>query len=160
MSGAPIPWTDSFASGSANSGQMSLNERSQSLPVWDAPNMSQSLLSNTGDFDFAQGSQLAEGLASQFSTYPPVSRSLNAVSQGDANLLWDSNIYSQPMRPMRGPSEPTNIDNMIVGGEEAGFEVHTSLSTNQLCPPTFNFTSQGRSQSLPYTGYTSSGCME
>lgn len=61
---------------------------------------------------------------------------------------------------MRGPHEQTNAANTMNGGEGAGFDVHASLSTNQLFPPTVNFTLQGRSQSLPYTGYTSNGRME
>ncbi|KAJ4112128.1 hypothetical protein NW768_011707 [Fusarium equiseti] len=160
MSGAPIPWTDSFASGSANSGQMRLNVRSQSIPGWDGLNMSQSLLANLGDFDFAQGIQSADGLPSQFSMYPPVSGPSNDFSQGDANFSWDANMHSQPMRSMRGFPGQMNTANMISGDEAGGFDMHASLSTNQLFPPTVNFTSQGRSQSLPYTGYTSNGCME
>ena len=160
MSGAAIPWTDSFASGSVASGQARLNMRSQSIPGWDGLNMRQPLDANIEDFGFDLEVQPPAGLASQFQVYPPASGAPNAFSQGDAGFPWDSNIYSQPMRSMRGPSEQTNAANMMNGGEGAGFDVHASLSTNQLFPPTVNFTLQGRSQSLPYTGYTSNDCME
>ncbi|KAF4452180.1 hypothetical protein F53441_4919 [Fusarium austroafricanum] len=165
-SGAPtnpvIPWTDSFSPGSVTTGQPSLNMRSQSLPEWDAPSMSRTLFANTGDFGSTQEVQLPDGLSSQFSTFVPMSRSstssvlpsTNPLSQGDTDFLWDSNTYSLPVRPMGGFSGSANVDNMFLGGEGADFDVHASISTNQLFPPGVNYTSQGRSQSLPYTGYT------
>ncbi|KAF5546587.1 hypothetical protein FMEXI_5610 [Fusarium mexicanum] len=153
--GNGIPWTDSFASEMRGEDQVNLIMRSQSLPGWDAAVMGQISNSNPVNFDSTQRGQLSEVTAiSQFSTM--VDNSANPLSQADLNFAWSSNSYALPIRSLPGLPESPNIDNMFNGGGQALFDFQSSPvpSTNQPLSLQISPTAQGRSQSLPYTGYT------
>ncbi|KAF5623023.1 hypothetical protein F52700_10335 [Fusarium sp. NRRL 52700] len=172
--GTGIQWTDSFASEmrvSPGEDQLNLSMRSQSLPGWDAAAMGQISNVNGLDFDSIQRGQLPEVPAiSQFPTMvdmsiPPtssISESVDPLSQPDLDFAWSSNSYALPIRSLAGLPEPVNIGNMFTFGGEAVFDFQSSPvpSTNQPIPLQINAASQGRSQSLPYTGYNFNSCWE
>ncbi|SCO24384.1 unnamed protein product [Fusarium fujikuroi] len=167
ISGAPmntgIPWTASFSTASVNNEQLSLNMRSHTLPEWEDSSLSQVLLTDAQEFDCSQGVSCLEGYSSEVSTLAPISRSPLSSAlqyQGDPSATWNSDSYSIVSLPMGGSSESANINNPIIGTNEADFDVYTSVSTDQLFPPAVNYTAQGRTQSLPYAEYTSDRCME
>ncbi|KAF5558159.1 hypothetical protein FNAPI_5176 [Fusarium napiforme] len=166
--GNGIPWADSFASGmrvSTAEGQVNLNMRSQSLPEWGAAVMGQVSNSNAVDFDSVQRGQLSDVPAiSHFPTSVDMSipstssipQHANPLSQADLNFSWGSNSYALPIRSLSGLPETVNNGNMVHVGGEAVFDFQSSPapSTNQPLPLQISLAAQGRSQSLPYNGYT------
>ncbi|KAF5649540.1 uncharacterized protein FTJAE_977 [Fusarium tjaetaba] len=166
--GNGIPWVDGFGSGmrvSTVEGQVNLNMRSQSLPEWDPAVMGQVSNANAVDFDSSQRGQLSEVPAiSQFPTSVDMSipstssipQHANPLSQPDLNFPWGSNSYALPIRSLSGLPETVNIGNMVHVGGEALFDFQSSPSpsTNQPLPLQISLAAQGRSQSLPYNGYT------
>ncbi|KAF4503509.1 hypothetical protein FAGAP_241 [Fusarium agapanthi] len=139
--------------------------RSQSLPGWDAAVIGQISNPNAVNFDSTQRGQLSEVPAiSQFSTMvdmsipstSSISESVSPLSQADLNFAWSSSSYALPIRSLPGLPESANIGNMFNGGGEALFDFQSSPVpiTNQSLSLQINPAAQGRSQPLPYTGYT------
>ncbi|KAF5573485.1 hypothetical protein FPCIR_13955 [Fusarium pseudocircinatum] len=156
---------------SAGEDQLNLNMRSQSLPGWDAPVMGLVSNPNAVDFDSTQRGQLSEVPAiSQFSTLADmsipstlsISESVDPLSQADLGFAWSSNSYALPIRSLSDLPESVTMGNMFNGGREGVFDFQSSPapSTNQPLPLQINPAAQGRSQSLPYTGYTFDSCWE
>ncbi|KAF5717701.1 hypothetical protein FMUND_5647 [Fusarium mundagurra] len=163
-----IPWTDGFTSEmrvSTVEGQGNLNMRSQSLPPWDAAVTGQISNANAVNFDSTQRGQLSEiPVLSQFPTSvdmsipstSSISQHATPLSQADLNFSWGSNSYALPTRSLSGLPETVNIGNMFHIDGEAVFDFQSSPapSTNQPLPLQISLAAQGRSQSLPYNGYT------
>ncbi|KAF5563209.1 hypothetical protein FPHYL_5308 [Fusarium phyllophilum] len=163
-----ITWADGFTSEmrvSTREGQVNLNMKSQSLPGWNAAVMGQISNANAVNFDSTQRGRLSEIPAlSQFPTSvdmsipstSSISQQANPLSQADLNFSWDSNSYALPIRSLSGLPDSVNIGNMFHVGGEAVFDFQSSPapSTNQPLPLQISPAAQGRSQSLPYNGYT------
>ncbi|EWG41607.1 hypothetical protein FVEG_15317 [Fusarium verticillioides 7600] len=163
--GNGISWADDFASGMRVEGQVNLNMRSQSLPEWDAAVMGHVSNANAVDFDSDHRGQLSEVPA--ISHFPPpmdmsipstssIPQHANPLSQADLNFSWGSNSYALPIRSLSGMPETVNNGNMVHVGGDAVFDFQSSPSpgTNQPFPLQITLAAQGRSQSLPYNGYT------